>query len=274
MRAFAQPVSVVRTFNFNVPQQSLATALVRFSEITGVGVIADHGVIPKVSSSGASGNLTAEQALEKFFPVAACVSVHQRQDGDAAQQALDARAQAVDLDTINVEGRSGFRQEGEAKDGYRVKTVSSVGALGAMPLQDAVHHQVAPRELIQKCPGAVARRRLEDPADHTHQHAAGRPGRRWSSSAASVSISRMTGCARSTSHGTVLEDKERIEVFSGPTGFTVWRHRAGRHDQLRLQAADQGWTNSVTVGNYGGEQAFVHGDFGGPIDPAGRPATG
>jgi iron complex outermembrane receptor protein len=69
---------------------------------------------------------------------------------------------------------------------------------------------------------------------------------------------------------TPVEDKERIEVMNGPAGFLYGiANSAGIINYVLKHPTDTPLLN-VTVGNYGGEQGYIHGDLGGPIDSAGK----
>lgn len=67
-----------------------------------------------------------------------------------------------------------------------------------------------------------------------------------------------------------VEDKERVEVLSGLSGFLYGSGNVGGLVNYVLKRPTANPLVDLSVGNYGGGQYFVHGDFGGPIDKDGR----
>ena len=67
-----------------------------------------------------------------------------------------------------------------------------------------------------------------------------------------------------------IEDKERIEVLDGPAAFLYGFAAPGGTVNYELKHPPETTLNRVTVGDYGAEQGYAHGDFGGPIDKEGR----
>jgi iron complex outermembrane receptor protein len=78
------------------------------------------------------------------------------------------------------------------------------------------------------------------------------------------------GLRRSYNHAAVVEDKERVEILSGLSGFLFGAAPPGGMINYVYKRPTLERLNSVTVGNYGGSQGYVHGDFGGRFDEAGR----
>ncbi|HBE76196.1 MAG TPA: TonB-dependent siderophore receptor [Firmicutes bacterium] len=63
-----------------------------------------------------------------------------------------------------------------------------------------------------------------------------------------------------------IEDKEKIEVLSGANGLIYGiTSPGGMINYITKRPTDTPLTD-ITVGDYGGAQAYVHGDFGGPLD--------
>lgn len=78
------------------------------------------------------------------------------------------------------------------------------------------------------------------------------------------------GFRRFANFATNLEDKERVEILNGVSGFLYGAAPPGGMVNYVYKRPTQDRLNSVTVGNYGGDQYYVHGDFGGRIDAEGR----
>lgn len=261
----------------DIPAQPLSKALVAFSRDTGIQLFHNANFTRHLEAPAVHGPLTPRGALDRLlegsgltykFTNPKTVTIFPV----GSDPALLANAQALELDTITVDGRASLQDEGTAKDGYRSKTVSSVGPLGPMPLQDTPFSvSVVPRELIQNT-------QAQSPDDIYKLNPSTRTTTpqvtTWTPVVSirgfSVSNIALDGLRRSTNHAGVLEDKERVEVFSGPTGFLYGATSPGGMINFVYKRPTKERLNSVTVGNYGGSQAFVHGDFGGPIDPAGK----
>ena len=63
---------------------------------------------------------------------------------------------------------------------------------------------------------------------------------------------------------TVVEDKERVELLSGTSGFLYGNGSVGGVINNVLKRPTATTYSSVTVGDNAGDNGFVHGDFGGP----------
>ena len=69
---------------------------------------------------------------------------------------------------------------------------------------------------------------------------------------------------------TPLEDKESIEVLNGASALLYgFANPAGVVNYIPKRPTAERLTR-LTVGDYGGEQTFAHGDFGGRLDEAGH----
>jgi iron complex outermembrane receptor protein len=67
-----------------------------------------------------------------------------------------------------------------------------------------------------------------------------------------------------------VEETERLEVFTGLSGFLYGPSAAGGTlNWVRKRPTATRFEN-ITIGDYGNTGAYAHGDFGGPLDRAGR----
>lgn len=66
-----------------------------------------------------------------------------------------------------------------------------------------------------------------------------------------------------------LEDKERVEIYTGLTGFLFGPSIVGGMVNYVYKRPTEIPLANVTAGDYGNLSGFVHGDFGGPIDKDG-----
>ncbi|WP_029146793.1 TonB-dependent receptor [Methylophilus sp. 5] len=191
------------------------------------------------------------------------------------------RSESKDIDTLpevmvvdkkDQPASSALQNEGTAAQGYRVKTISSVGALGAMKLQDTPFSMsVVPRELIQNI-------QAQSPDDIYKVNPFARTTTpQITSWSPATNIRGFTayntaedGLRRPYNHAAVTEDKERVEIMNGPSGFLYGAATPGGMVNFVYKRPTLERLNSVTLGNYGGDQYYVHGDFGGRIDDEGR----
>lgn len=219
-------------------------------------------VIALLAGTGLGHRFTGANTVQIFDPAA------------SGAAGTGAPAGAIALDTIEVQGQglaATLQNDGLAKDGYRVGTISSLGPLGAVALKDTPFSvSVTPRELIQNI-------QAQSPDDvfkvnpYTRTQTPQVTG--W---APMVNMRGFTtydtaedGLRRSYSHATSLEDKERVEVITGLSGFLYGAAAPAGMINYVYKRPTFERLNSVTLGTYGAGQAYVHGDFGGRIDEAG-----
>ncbi|MBB4201001.1 hypothetical protein CCR94_00415 [Rhodoblastus sphagnicola] len=62
-----------------------------------------------------------------------------------------------------------------------------------------------------------------------------------------------------------IEDKERVEILNGASGFLYGFTGPGGMVNYVLKRPTETTINKIRVGNYGGQQGYVQGDFGGPL---------
>lgn len=85
------------------------------------------------------------------------------------------------------------------------------------------------------------------------------------------STRRIDGIPNTNPYNTVdIEDKERIEVITGLSGFLYGSGNVGGTINYVLKRPTEERLNRVTVGLNGGENAYVHGDFGGRLGSSGN----
>lgn len=224
------------------------------------------------SSPAAVSTLLVGTGLSHSFTGTGTVQIF---DPSAAVPGASAPAGAIALDTIEVQGQglsTILQNDGLAKDGYRSSTISSLGPLGAVAIKDTPFSvSVTPRELIQNI-------QAQSPDDvfkinpYTRTQTPQVSG--W---APMVNMRGFTtydtaedGLRRSYSHATSLEDKERVEVITGLSGFLYGAAAPAGMVNYVYKRPTFERLNSVTLGTYGAGQAYVHGDFGGRIDEAGK----
>jgi iron complex outermembrane receptor protein len=171
---------------------------------------------------------------------------------------------------ILVEGA----RRGGADDGYRAGSVS-VGPLGALPLQDTPFSiNVVSSDLIENLQASSA-------SDALRYDATIRPtlGSNLSSNYFMIrgfivnpfgtTASAATDGMRASVLFEPVEDKDRIEVMNGPASFLYGFASPGGLVNYVLKRPTTTPVANVTVGDYGGEQAYIRGDFGGRLNDDG-----
>lgn len=274
--AQASAQATAPTFDISVPAQPLAAALNDLSRQTGTQVLASADIVSGVNAPAVSGRLTLQQALDRLLAGSGLSAAREGRTVliRAAATADPGRTLPQVLVTAELESDSSaaLQKEATAADGYRPKTISSVGALGSMSLQDTPFSiSVVPRELIQNI-------QAQSPDDIYKLNPSTRTitpqVTTWSPA---VNIrgfdgynTAEDGLRRSFNHGAVLEDKERVEVLNGLSGFLFGSANPGGMINFVYKRPTIERLNSITLGNYGGKQYYAHADFGGRFDEAGR----
>lgn len=272
----AAPAQADATFAISVPAQALGPALNELARQARLQLMVHPDLVAGRRAPAVSGTLTARQALNRLL---ADSGLSASVDGNAVVvRAATTTSGDRTLPTVLVtavletDSTAALQQEGKATDGYRASTVSSVGALGSMRLQDTPFSvSVVPRELLQNI-------QAQSPDDVYKLNPSTRTiTPQVTSWTPMVSIRGFDGSniaedglRRSYNHAAVLEDKERVEILSGLSGFLYGAASPGGMINYVYKRPTLERLNSVTVGNYGGSQGYVHGDFGGRFDEAGR----
>lgn len=263
-------------FDINVAAQPLAAALNELSRQTGTQILASGDMVSRVNAPAVSGRLTFQQALDRLLAGSGLAASREgaavviRAEGTS--EAGRTLAPVHVTSTLETDATAAIQREGTAADGYRAKSVTSVGALGGMSLQDAPFSiNVIPRELIQNI-------QAQSPDDIYKLNPSTRSATpQITSWSPAVNIrgfdgynTAEDGLRRIYNHAAVVEDKERIEVLNGLSGFLFGAAQPGGMINSVYKRPTIERLNSITVGNYGGSQTYVHGDFGGRFDEAGR----
>ncbi|VFR83295.1 Ferrichrome-iron receptor [plant metagenome] len=255
----------------DIPAQSLDAALIQLGRQTGLQVFYAPEAVSGLRAPALQGRLTPDQALARLL---AGQPVDYRREG---REVTLNRSDVTQLKPVTVLGNTlppgaALQQEGGEAEGYRVRTVSSLGTLGAMDIRDAPYAiTVVPRDLITniqaQSPDDVFR--INPTTQSTTPQMTG-----W---APMVRIrgfgtydTAEDGLRRPNSFATSMEDKERVEVLSGLSGFMYGAASPGGMVNYVYKRPTLERLNSLTVGNYGGSQYYAHGDFGGRIDAQGR----
>lgn len=257
--------------DYDIPPGELSRVLTEFAVQAGIQVSVEASLTAGRQSPGLRGRQSAWSGLNAILDG---TGLRPERRGNAYTVRPAPQADAVTLPGITVQGNAAaaLQQEGLASDGYRVSTISSTGALGAMDLRNAPYSiSVVSRELLQN----VQAQSPDDVYKINPSTMTQTP--QLSGWAPMVKIRGFNsydraeeGLRRSFGFAASLEDKERVEVLSGLSGFLFGAASPGGMVNYVNKRPTPERLNSITVGNYGGQQAYIHGDFGGPVDDNGK----
>lgn len=167
------------------------------------------------------------------------------------------------------------KPEGDADRGYRSSTASQVGALGAKPLQDTPFSiSIVSSELLENLQATKA----DDYIKINPVMQLNNPQSRFFSGVTlrgfGVGSSRRTDGVPSNNNyiNVDLEDKERVEVLTGLSGFLYGPGAVGGTINYVLKRPTVERLARITTGITEGSNAYVHGDFGGALDAEGKVA--
>jgi len=275
-----QNMAAARNVTFSIPAQPLSSAIGVFIRATGWQITYPSELAQGKTANEVVGTMSPAQALHQLV---AGTGINVRIGGTRSAALIDAsnpiaaafraQADAVQLDTITVDGASSrsLQSEGKAADGYKVKSVSAIGALGRRTLLDTPFSvSVVPQELIQNTMALT-------PDDvfklNPFTRSIAPQGAGWTPVATirgfTTSERAEDGLRRATNFAQVLEDKERVEILNGLSGFMYGSASPAGMINYVYKRPTVERLNRLTGGNYGGNQYYVHGDFGGRVDEGG-----
>ncbi len=189
--------------------------------------------------------------------------------GDAASASADS-APASNSDEADQAVVIRGQREGTAEQGYRAKSVSQLGALGAKAIEDTPFSiNVVPPELIENRMATAADQlfrinpvaQLETPQARFYSGAVLR--------GFSVGWNSQIDGMRNGNNADI-EDKERIEIITGLSAFLYGLGNVGGTVNYVLKRPTEQARRSLSIGNTGGDNYYAHLDLGGPIDRDGR----
>ncbi|MBX8532859.1 TonB-dependent receptor [Pseudomonas cichorii] len=259
---------------YNVQAASLSQALAGFSSQAKITVQFAPELAQGLSSPGLEGDYSAEQGLARLLAGSGLEAV---QLGDRVYGLVKVSTEAGTLTMPNVDINARTTAEGSEASGYVSENISNVGALGGMKLQDTPYSMSVTSQALLKNMQATSTddvfkrnpfAQLYSPKTAGYASAITIRGFGGSSS---LNIAN-DGLRFSTlaDGGNFIEDTEQLEVVTGLTGFLYGPASPGGLANYVLKRPTYERYNSVTLGNAGGENYYLHGDFGGPIDSEGK----
>ncbi|HTH40729.1 MAG TPA: TonB-dependent receptor [Rhodocyclaceae bacterium] len=162
-------------------------------------------------------------------------------------------------------------REGSAEGGYRSRT-ANLGPLGNKPLDEVPYSvSVTPAALIENLQAGSLTEALRYDPTVNPEMGSNRSGDYLSIRGfINSSNQSIDGLRASVAAGGYLEDKEKVEVMSGATSFLSGIASPAGMVNYVLKRPTATPMHSLTVGDYGGAQGFVHLDAGGLLDEEGR----
>lgn len=253
----------------DLPAASLDQALNQLARQSGAQILFASDIAINKSAPALKGNYTVRQALQQLLEGSGLAVQMQ---GDKTFTVVPASGDdARVLKAVNV--RAAGEVDGSAAEGYRSNVVSAVGPWQGRSLQDTPYSiSVIPSDLIENLQATspdqlyrisptmqLSRPQYENDQPGVYmrgfnvggQYRDGLPGDQYG-------------------HGISMEDVDRVEIFSGLSGFLYGPGNVGGMINYISKRPTAERFNRVTVGNSGGESYYAHGDFGGPIDSDGR----
>ncbi len=272
--AYAAPVTL------DLPAQPLSDSILQLSKLSGRGIAADSALVRGKEAQAVRGTMEPLAALNQLLAgsglaadIASDGSFVIRKPGDKTLREVAVVAEEP--------GEPQEPAEGSADAGYLMKKTTAAGPIwGDVPLQDSPYSiSVVPNELVQNLqayqPEDIAKVIPQITNVLAQQNSTGNP----IFYVRGFTISQFTNGAGLTYDGlpggaggmlaTSLEDKERVELLSGTTGFLYGTGSVGGNLNYALKRPTPTTYANVTAGDNAGNNGYVHGDFGGPIDKDG-----
>lgn len=258
--------------SYALPSAPLASTLSKIASDAGITLSIDPALTAGKTAEPVQGELSPLAALNRALQGSGLQLV---QNGNGSYSLAPVSAEGVTLPSTDITSRR--QAEGSAADGYRSEAVKNVGALGGMSLQDTPYSMsVVSKELLQNTQATstddVFKRnpftQLYSPKSAGYASAVAIRG---FSGAGNLSIAN-DGLRYSNGYdsGNFVEEMEQIEILTGLSGFLYGPASPGGLVNYVLKRPTYERYNSVTLGNAGGDNYYLHGDFGGPLDDEGR----
>lgn len=188
-----------------------------------------------------------------------------------AQTALHETEETKTLKTVKIEATA--IEDGSAEGGYLVEEVSQVGPWQGRRLQELPYSMsVISAALIENVQAVNSDQLFRiNPTTQLRrsQHENDQTGINMRGFSAQV-FYRDGVPGDQYGHGTTTEDVERIEILTGLSGFLYGPGNVGGMVNYVSKRPTSARINKVVVGNSGGNNNYVNGDFGGTIDKDGR----
>ncbi|QDX81804.1 hypothetical protein B9N43_11420 [Denitratisoma sp. DHT3] len=251
----------------DLPVQSLTTSIQQLSRLSGLSIGGDASLLEGKTAPAIKGNLEPVDALRKLL------------EGSGLGVSFEGNKAVVGkiapvLKEVMVAGDAvAIPKEGSAEVGYKPTTAKTTGPWGDKPILDTPYSiHVTPAELMQNMNAGTTDQLIKfNPIIQPQYNG---PFAGYSATGTirgfgqSIALDGIP--IRGTWYGNDMEDMERMEVFSGLSGFLYGSGNVGGMVNYVTKRPTATPLANVTVGNYGGSQYFAHLDLGSPIDKEGK----
>lgn len=258
--------------SYNLPAGPLAATLNQIASQASLTLAMDPALLAGKTSAPVQGTFEPTTALREALRG---TGLQLQQSGAQTYTLVPVVEGALTLGDVNINGQA--VPEGSEAAGYVSENVSNVGALGGMKLQDTPYSMSVTSQALLKNTQATSlddvfkRNPFTQMYSPTGAGYASAVNIRGFSGAGSLNIAndglRFTTGADA---GNFLEDTEQLEIITGLTGFLYGPASPGGLANYVLKRPTYDTYRSVTVGNAGGENYYLHGDFGGKLDDEGK----
>lgn len=263
--------SAVRTYQ--LPAAPLASSLNQIASQAGVVLSIDPSLTAGKSAQPVQGEFDTASALRQALSGTGLMLVPGAAGTYSVQPVADNAALALPETNISV---SSVSADGGETSGYRATNAKNIGALGGMNLQDAPYSiSVVSSDLMRNIQATSIDDvfKLNPSTQFTSPSTAGY--------ASSVSVRGFSDLgnlniandglrfSNASDSGNFVEEMDRLEIITGLSGFLYGPAAPGGLVNYVLKRPTYERYNSVTLGNAGGENYYLHGDFGGKIDDQG-----
>ncbi|OEO27222.1 ligand-gated channel [Pseudomonas sp. J237] len=263
--------SLAMAENYQLPAAPLGSTLNSIAAQAGIALSVDPALTANKMSRPVQGEFSATAALDAALQGS---GLQLQRSSAGSYSVIPAATDAAALPDVTVTGSQ--LTAGSEADGYRNDAVQNVGALGGLPLKDTPYSvNVISNDLLENIQATSIddvfkinpSTQLRSPTTAGY---ASSVSMRGFSDAGNLSIAN-DGLRFSTGYdgGNYIEEMQQVEILSGLSGFLYGPANPGGLVNYVLKRPTYQRYNSVTLGNAGGENYYVHGDFGGTIDEAG-----
>lgn len=205
-------------------------------------------------------NVTAP--TRRSAPVSGRQKLTNRNSSSAAPTVVGPSRTTADLNS------SSAKLDGSAASGYRVQNAATTGPWGPLPLKDTPYSiNVMSQQLIQNVQASSPDQLFRmNPLVQLQQPTALNGAAKVNIRGFNVRSSMEDGLRNANGWGNALEQYDRVEILSGLSGFLYGPANVGGIVNYVTKRPTLTPLASMTVGDYGGANYFVHGDFGGPVE--------
>lgn len=256
--------------SYHIPAGSLGQSLARFAVESGIALSFDPTLTGGLRSQGLSGEYSIQEAVQRLLEGTGLLMVS-REDG--SYTLIQVSQEGVTLAPLSV--MESLPVWGSAESGYVHVGTTPIGPWEGRDLLDTPYSvNVVSHELIQNMQATSSDQVFKmNPVTQLHWPQTQNDSPYVSMRGFTVPTHARNGISRQKwnfAHGTTMEEVERMEVLTGLSGFLYGGGNVGGIVNFVTKRPTHERLNSITLGNTGGQNHYVHGDFGGRIDDAGR----